>query len=208
MMGRLAKGVLLLISLWFWRGPFWCFPSEAGETSETNPVEVEIFTRVGCPRCQAAHRFLVKLQQERPHLRIIAHEVERDRDALTRLRTLMAEHGGVVGVPTFLLRGRLSVGYHSSATTEHRLKALLDAPLGLPPLQEDNTSHNCAPELTTPCEAEPLTFLITDETIEVPLLGHVRVHAVGLPLFTIVIGLLDGFNPCAMGCSSFSCRCW
>jgi len=36
------------------------------------------------------------------------------------------------------------------------------------------------------------------EGIRVPLLGHVSARDVGLPLFTIVIGLIDGFNPCAM----------
>lgn len=28
--------------------------------------------------------------------------------------------------------------------------------------------------------------------------GRLSVQAVGLPLFTLAIGLLDGFNPCAM----------
>jgi cytochrome c biogenesis protein CcdA len=32
----------------------------------------------------------------------------------------------------------------------------------------------------------------------VPFVGAVSVEDVGLPLFTIVVGLLDGFNPCAM----------
>jgi glutaredoxin len=34
--------------------------------------------------------------------------------------------------------------------------------------------------------------------VELPLLGAVDVRALGLPLFTVLIGLLDGFNPCAM----------
>jgi len=34
--------------------------------------------------------------------------------------------------------------------------------------------------------------------VELPVLGAVDVRALGLPLFTVVVGLLDGFNPCAM----------
>jgi glutaredoxin len=34
--------------------------------------------------------------------------------------------------------------------------------------------------------------------VELPVLGTVDVRALGLPLFTVVVGLLDGFNPCAM----------
>lgn len=34
--------------------------------------------------------------------------------------------------------------------------------------------------------------------ITLPLLGRLRVRDMGLPLFTIAVGLIDGFNPCAM----------
>jgi glutaredoxin len=34
--------------------------------------------------------------------------------------------------------------------------------------------------------------------VELPLLGTVDVGALGLPLFTVAVGLLDGLNPCAM----------
>jgi len=36
------------------------------------------------------------------------------------------------------------------------------------------------------------------ETIEVPIFGRIRVRDLGLPLFTLAVGLVDGFNPCAM----------
>lgn len=34
--------------------------------------------------------------------------------------------------------------------------------------------------------------------VRVPLIGPVRVRDLGLPLFTVVLGILDGLNPCAM----------
>ncbi len=36
------------------------------------------------------------------------------------------------------------------------------------------------------------------ETIELPIFGPVNVHELGMPAFTFLIGLVDGFNPCAM----------
>ncbi len=36
------------------------------------------------------------------------------------------------------------------------------------------------------------------DLIELPLFGSVRASDMGLPLFTFVVGLIDGFNPCAM----------
>lgn len=37
-----------------------------------------------------------------------------------------------------------------------------------------------------------------EEVVDLPLIGRVRAGELGLPLFTLVVGLLDGFNPCAM----------
>ncbi len=36
------------------------------------------------------------------------------------------------------------------------------------------------------------------DAINVPLLGELRASNLGLPLFTLLVGLVDGFNPCAM----------
>jgi glutaredoxin len=38
----------------------------------------------------------------------------------------------------------------------------------------------------------------TADAIELPHFGPIRLHDWGLPLFTLIIGLVDGFNPCAM----------
>ncbi len=40
-------------------------------------------------------------------------------------------------------------------------------------------------------------YLAEDEVI-LPVFGKIRSSDIGLPLFTIAIGLIDGFNPCAM----------
>ncbi len=36
------------------------------------------------------------------------------------------------------------------------------------------------------------------DSIDVPVLGELSVSDLGLPLFTFLVGLVDGFNPCAM----------
>jgi len=37
-----------------------------------------------------------------------------------------------------------------------------------------------------------------DDLINLPIFGRVRASRLGMPLFTIAVGLVDGFNPCAM----------
>ncbi|MFO1093706.1 MAG: glutaredoxin domain-containing protein [Planctomycetaceae bacterium] len=56
-------------------------------------------------------------------------------------------------------------------------------------------------ELPLPADADAGTSAgdaPADDEIRVPVLGSVRASRMGLPAFTIVIGLIDGFNPCAM----------
>lgn len=39
---------------------------------------------------------------------------------------------------------------------------------------------------------------LDEQSIAIPWLGELRVADVGLPFFTLLVGLVDGFNPCAM----------
>jgi glutaredoxin len=99
------------------------------QTADVIPpaVDIEVFTRAGCPRCAAAKRFLDDLQHEQPGLRIVVHDVGQDPTALARLQDLAAKLGvQALGVPAFALRGALLIGFLSAPTTGRQLKALLD----------------------------------------------------------------------------------
>lgn len=132
------------------------------------PADVEVFTREGCARCAVARTFLEELERERPGLRVVVHDVERDPAALARLRALAARGDAPLGVPAFLVGDRLVVGFAGEETTGARLRALLGGPRDAPA-----------------------------DGIPLPLIGVVSADRVGLPLFSVVLGLVDGFNPCA-----------
>ena len=144
---------------------------QAGE-----PVpDLEVFVRAGCPHCEAAKVFLGELRREQPALRIVVHDVAENSVARQRLTTLAAERGITnIGVPAFLIGTELIIGFLSTDTTGAEIRARLD----------QNTQGVAPPPAV--------------ESIQTKWLGELRVENLGLPLFTIVIGLLDGFNPCAM----------
>ena len=144
---------------------------QAGEPA----TDLEVFVRAGCPHCEAAKVFLDELQHERPSLRIAIYDVAENLVARRRLATLAGERGlDNLGVPTFLIGTELIVGFLSADTTGIEIRARLDR------LNQDTTPHPAV------------------EGIRTTWFGELRVRDLGLPLFTIVIGLLDGFNPCAM----------
>jgi glutaredoxin len=153
----------------------------AGLFAAEGDADVEMFTRDGCPYCAAAREFLEDLQRRRPDVRVVLRDVQRDPAALDRLVALAERHGiEQLGVPAFHVRGRLIVGYGGPETTGAELEALLGRP----------AADGGAAAGSGPARA--------DEAVVVPLLGRVRASDLGLPVFTVVLGLLDGFNPCAM----------
>jgi glutaredoxin len=154
-------------------------PAGAAVAAGPSP-DIEMFTREACPFCAAARAFLDDLQRERPQLRIAVRDVEKDRDALDRLVALAEQHGiQQLGVPAFLVRGTLVIGFSGRETTGAELVALVEAPV-------TGSGPAAGPDARDA------------ETVEVPILGLVSARDLGLPAFTVVLGLLDGFNPCAM----------
>jgi glutaredoxin len=153
--------------------------------------EIEVFVRDGCSHCQAAENFLDALADEQPGLHVTVVDVRRNPDALARLFELSAKAGiAQPGVPTIRIGGELIVGFDTPATTGAQIRAALghaQRPAGT------SSASVCGVADETVCQAP------NDDSIKIPFTGRqVSVAELGLPMFTIVIGLLDGFNPCSM----------
>jgi glutaredoxin len=159
--------------------------------------ELDLFSREGCPYCAAAKTFLEELQRERPSLRIRIYDVGHDADALARLQALASAQGiRAPGVPAFWVKGELIVGFAGPETTGVRIRALLDRPAA--GRREDSGEDACRPEAVTPCRNLDQGPAPSPDGIRTRLFGTLSVRTLGLPLFTVTLGLLDGFNPCAM----------
>jgi glutaredoxin len=129
---------------------------------------VEVFTRPDCNHCARASEYLTDLRARHPELRVIVYDIVADPQARTRLRELAELHGTMMAVPTFLIGDRLLVGFDSATTTGRTIERMLGE------------------------QQERL------DTVDVPVFGELRVRDLGLPAFSFVLGLVDGFNPCAM----------
>lgn len=156
----------------------------------SEPVRLEVFVREGCPRCEDAKRFLSQLQAERPELQVQYRDVVREPEALARLQELAGQRSmGALGVPAFHVAGRLIIGFSGPETTGRQLVALLE---GQAAGETGGAVCPVGAEAPTCPPGAPL------DTIDAPWVGRVSLKDWGLPAFTVLIGLLDGFNPCAM----------
>ncbi|MEB3322551.1 MAG: glutaredoxin family protein [Synechococcaceae cyanobacterium] len=128
-----------------------------------------MYVRAGCPHCAAAKTFLPELQRRRPELDIRLRDLAADPAAVEDLLRHSRRAGiGAVGVPTFVLGDEVLVGFDGPQGTGRQLLALIDR-------QEREAG-----------------------TVRLGPLGTLRATDLGLPAFTLALGLLDGFNPCAM----------
>lgn len=186
---------VLLAATWL-AGPSggWAAPITAPPPAGASP-DVEVFTRSGCPRCDEAKRWLDGLRQRRPEVTVAIQDVGADPAALARLRRIVEEaHAAAVSVPAFRVRGALVVGFAGPEATGARIEALLAGAPG-PALVAGGDGAVCAPEPAGVCQ-DAAAAPPSDE-VSLPLLGRVRARDLGLPLFTLAVGLVDGFNPCA-----------
>ncbi len=130
---------------------------------------LEVYVRDGCPHCARAKEFLLKFGSERPWLDIVYRSVDHDPTA----RNDLIQYANLadvwpVSVPTFHFNGQLLVGFDSPEHTGVLLTSLVE-------------------------QTE-----IDSSQVTTSLFGTLSVSNLGFPLFTLAMGLLDGFNPCAM----------
>lgn len=159
-------------------------------------VDIELFSRESCPHCIEARKFLNQLQQEDPHLQIVIHDIEKEPQALTQLQMLSQKQKVSVRVPAFYLNEQLIVGFIDANTTGQWLRNLLakkDMQIALP-----QDTNSCEIQQSLECTA-PISTSTKTDNFELNFLGEkFTLSEIGLPLFTVMMGLLDGFNPCSM----------
>ena len=130
---------------------------------------LQVYVRDGCPHCAEAKKFLPKVTVQRPDLKIVYRSLDQEPEARTELINLSRQAGlWPPGVPTFVMHGKLLVGFNDAETSGPGLLAFID---------------------------EAIT---ASQRVDAGWLGELSVQRLGLPLFTLALGLLDGFNPCAM----------
>jgi glutaredoxin len=162
-------------------------------------ADIEVFVREGCPHCAKAKLFLQTLQQERPQLRIVAHDIEKEAGALERLKTLAEAQQQVARVPAFYLNGHLLIGYADEATTGKLLKEELAQRSAGKASSVDSAGSCEAVDESLSCTGDNPVAPAPVPDYDLNLFGQrVSLTEVGLPLFTVTMGVLDGFNPCSM----------
>lgn len=161
-------------------------------------ADIVAFVRDGCPHCAAFKRFV-----EEKGWAVKYHEIteltSQEEFVLLQNRVPTLQQG----VPTIVLNGHIVQGYETNETSGHMLEELYtcaDTEEGCMPYEEFLTNKNevsvesaAGGTCTTDCEEDFDKFVFN-----LWFIGEVDLTLLSLPALSILLGFLDGFNPCAM----------
>lgn len=163
--------------------------SPADATDET--IDIEVFVREDCLQCGRAKEFLAKLQNLQPQLKIITRDVRKEPAALVLLKRMAQNQGeAALDYPAFVVGGHLIIGFSEEASTA---QLILDTLAASHPASKD--TQNCETGTEPGCGLIPPAPVAKPEVATIKLFGYsVPLLQIGLPLFTVAMGLLDGLN--------------
>jgi glutaredoxin len=165
--------------------------------SDPSDVTVSLFWSATCPHCAKAKAFLEGLSARDPTIRLRLSELgtsERiDRAFLALNARFQIEPPAV---PLVLVGDTPFIGFDTDATTGAALRRAIDAcrSAPCPDVAGAALAGGGAEERKAGGAAKPAL----PETVWLPLVGEIETRSLSLPVLTIVLGLVDGFNPCAM----------
>jgi glutaredoxin len=158
-----------------------------------NLVDIHLFWTQGCPHCRLEKEFLAKLEAQYPQIKLHTYEISGSPENQELLQKVAQQLKiNVTGVPVTIIGDQYFIGWLDETTTGAAITAAVQGYLtgSYTDLVGNLTSRERNPDRPTEKHLP--------ETITLPVFGEIQTRSVSLPLFTVMMGAVDGFNPCAM----------
>lgn len=163
-------------------------------------ADIVVFVRDGCPHCAAFEEFADQNRWEVEYYEVTQIDTQ-------KLFSRLQEHAPTLqqGVPTIIINGQITQGYDTHEKSGAQLKGQIEAcrtsEEGCLPFAElltgtrKNLTVASAAEgtCTENCEADLEKYVF-----DFWIFGKVDLTLLSLPALSLLLGFLDGFNPCAM----------
>ena len=139
---------------------------------EDDKINIYFFRGEGCPHCADEEKWFKEIKEEyKDKINIYDFEVWHNDDNLELLDKVKKElNSKSTGIPFTVIGEEYFTGF--SETTKSRIENTIKDYIG-----EEKVNKN---------------------NMKLPVLGNVDAKEVSLPLVAIILGFIDGFNPCAM----------
>jgi len=142
--------------------------------AQQNKIEINFFYSAICPHCAKEKEFLTELKQKYPEVEIKEYEVFYNRDNQNLLSEFYKKYNVPKGergyVPVTFTPTKYFIGFNEQLGSE---------------------IENCIKACLGKSE-------VVSQRIKIPFFGTIDISKMSLPVLTLILGVLDGFNPCAM----------
>lgn len=167
---------------------------------DDNNINIYLFYGDGCPHCAEEKKFLNSIESKYDNINFIYYEVWKDSDNRIFLEQVKKQLGiSQNGVPVTVIGESVIVGYSDAigSKIERAIKFYTE--------NEYEDVVSSIKEGTYIREVGDIDEFSRQEeefdsqvTVDIPLGGRINLRSVSLSTAALVLGLIDGFNPCAM----------
>jgi len=191
-MKKIIKYLVLFIVLTF----FVCIPVFA--VDDKKEITIYFFHGDGCPHCAEEEKYLKKLEKNNSNINVVYYEVwynEENAKFMNEVKEKLNISGN--GIPFTIIGSTPTIGY--SDITKDRFDRIINYYLenDYVDVVDQVKNDKYIKEIKDKFQEEENK---TDEatTISVPLIGDVNLKDFSIPSAAMLVGFVDGFNPCAM----------
>lgn len=156
--------------------------------AQSDQVTIHFFWGEGCPHCVKEKEFLKKLESKYPQIEIKEYEVSKADNSALLQEAAEKLNAAVPGVPFTIIGEHYVVGYRDDQSTGKRIEEHVQCAI----------ETGCRDIFGQESGSVLPNSVVIPEKLELPIIGNLNTKELSLPLLSIVIGILDGFNPCAM----------
>ncbi len=171
-------------------------------SKKDNLVNIYLFYSDTCPHCAEEEKLLDELEDKYKNIKIYRYEIGNQENSI-----LLDEVAGlfdttVTGVPFTVIGEKVYKGF-SYENSKAKFMGTIEyySEYGYKDIVGEYIGGVELPSYQLPEETPDIGEYLEDYNnykIEVPLFGVVETKNLTLPVIAILIGLVDGFNPCAM----------
>ena len=166
-------------------------------------INMYFFYGNGCPHCAAEEKFIENNKELFKNVKIIRYEVWYNDDNKKLLQDVAEKFDiELKSIPVNIIGNTIIKGFDEAAATDKKIKNAINYYL-------DNDYKDYFQEMldgnkdTVELNQDAVNYTRKGEkndthVIKVPLIGEVNLEDISLGFATVIIGLIDGFNPCAM----------
>ncbi len=164
--------------------------------ASSTAINAYFFYSKTCSHCDEELNFLQKIKKEHPNLEIKSFEVNHNRENATLLQKIAASFKAEAGGLPFLVIGnKYFIGYAKGVTSEEIKNQINECEKNGCIDQVKDIIRSLEKKTT---QKQDKIEKSPEKIINLPILGKFDAFKVSLLILTVIMGILDGFNPCAM----------